>query len=65
MGFFTGHSIITPKTKVQEGCELRDFLTLFYGGEFKRETVIKGLKKRCVPTSVCYARIFTISLYPF
>ena len=30
----------TPKTKIQEGGELRDFLTLYDGGELKRETVM-------------------------
>lgn len=38
MGFFTSHGILSQATKVVEGRQLRDFLTLYDGGELNRET---------------------------
>lgn len=38
MGFFTAHGILSQSTKIAEGRQLRDFLTLYDGGELNRET---------------------------
>ncbi|XP_066920422.1 uncharacterized protein [Clytia hemisphaerica] len=39
MGFFTAHGILSQSAKIAEGRQLRDFLTLYDGGELNRETV--------------------------